>query len=211
MPVSYAQLKALLDVDEPDYATLAAIASGAGALQHLRKLAASPDEAVASKAVSLAGIIGDVASIGVISSAAKSPHALVRVAAAHAASLLPDSPQAARVVHALLNDRDIGVIKLATRAAERQSAPGMAAKAKQANTRMMSAVRASVKESSQRERATAMAMKTSKKAVSTAAAKMNRKVSGKAAAGQMPTGAMTEPPKAAKGVKARAMPTGKMN
>jgi HEAT repeat protein len=209
MPVSYAELKALLDVDEPDYAPLAAIASGA--LQHLRKLASSPDESVASKAVSLAGIIGDAGSIGVISNAAKSPHALVRVAAAHAASLLPDTPQAARVVHALLNDRDIGVIKLATRAAARQSDPRMAAKAKQANTRMMSAVRASVKASSQRERATAMATKASKKAGGTATAKMNRKVSGKAAAGEMPTGAMTEPPKAAKGMKARAMPSGKMN
>jgi hypothetical protein len=56
-----------------------------------------------------------------------------------------------------------------------------------------------------------MATKASKKAGGTAAANMNRKVSGKAAAGQMPTGAMIEPPKTAKGTKARAMPSGKMN
>ena len=209
MPVSYAELKALLDVDEPDYPALATIA--AGAMQHLRKLAASPDVSVASKAVSLAGIIGDSSSLGVVSDAVKSPHALVRVAAAHAASLLPDSPQAARIVSSLMNDRDIGVVKLAARAAERLSAPGMNVKAKRAQARMASAVRAAVKETSQRERATAMAMKASKKAGSTAALKKSRKTSGKAAAGQMPSGAMNEPPKGAKGVKARVMPAGKMN
>ena len=204
MPLSYAELKALLDVDEPDYQTLAVIATGA--MRHLRKLAASADESVASKAVSLAGIIGDSSSLGVIGDAVKSRHALVRVAAAHAASLLPDSPQAARVVNSLLNDRDIGVVKLAARAAERQSGAGMAAKAKRANARMASVVRAAVKENSQRERATAMAMKASKKADT--ASKATRKAGRKAAAGQMPSGAMTEPPK---GVKARAMPSGKMN
>ena len=55
MPISYSELKARLDVDEPDYAALAELA--AGAVQHLRKLAASPDESLASKAVSLAGIM----------------------------------------------------------------------------------------------------------------------------------------------------------
>ena len=41
MPLSYAELKSLLDVDEPDYPALATMA--AGAMNHLRKLAASPD------------------------------------------------------------------------------------------------------------------------------------------------------------------------
>jgi hypothetical protein len=204
MPVSYAELKAMLDVDEPDYPALAAIA--ADAMQHLRKLAASDDVSVASKAVSLAGIIGDTSSIGVVSDAARSRHALVRVAAAHAASLFPDGPQAARVVSKLLDDADIGVVKLAARAASRQTAPGIAVKAKRASARMASAVRAAVKENTQRERVTVMAMKARKKAGGRAA--QGKAAKRAAAAGQMPTGAMTEPPK---GAKARAMPAGKMN
>ena len=50
MPITLAKLKALLDVDEPDYPALAEIADGA--MQHVRKLAASPDESLASKAAS---------------------------------------------------------------------------------------------------------------------------------------------------------------
>lgn len=202
MPVSYAQLKALLDVDEPDYAKLAEIA--AGAMQHLRKLAASPDESVASKAVSLAGMIGDAASVAVVGDAARSRHALVRVAAAHAANLLPDTPQAARIVTRLLGDADIGVLKMATRAAARQSDPALAAIARRAQARMTTTVRAASQAFSQHERATAMAMKATKKAAA-ARGKTNRK---RAAAGQMPTGAMIEPTRSAK---ARAMPKGKMN
>lgn len=204
MPVSYAELKAKLDVDEPDYAALAVLA--AGAMQHLRKLAASDDLAVASKAVSLAGIIGDTSSLGVIGDAAGSRHALVRVAAAHAASLLPDSPQAARIVTRLLDDKDVGIVKMAARAAVRQSAPGIAAKAQRARTRMTAAVRAASVQTAQQERTAAMAMKARKKAGGKAArAKAPKRA---AAAAQMPTGAMTEPPK---GAKAQAMPSGKMN
>jgi hypothetical protein len=203
MPVSYAELKAMLDVDEPDYPALAAIA--AGAMHHLRKLAASEDVSVASKAVSLAGIIGDARSIGVVGDAARSRNSIVRVAAAHAASLLPDSPQAARIVTKLLDDNDIGIVKIAARAASRQTDPSVAAKAKRASARMATAVRAAVKENSQRKRAIVMAKKARKKAGGKAS---QRKAPKRAvAAGQMPTGAMVEPPK---GAKARAMPAGKM-
>jgi HEAT repeat protein len=203
MPVSYAQLKALLDVDEPDYAKLATRV--AGAMHHLRKLAASDDPSVASKAVSLAGIIADADSIAVVADAARSRNALVRVAAAHAASLLPDSPQAARVVSKLLGDDDIGVAKIAVRAAARQSDPALAPAAQRASAHLSSAVRAAMQQHTQRERTAAMAMKAAKKAGSGAAP--GKAIRARAAAGQMPTGAMVEPPK---GAKARAMPTGKM-
>ena len=188
MPISYAKLKALLDVDEPDYPALAA----------------SPDVSLASKAVSLAGIIGDDGCIGIVGSASKSRDVVVRVAAAHASTLLPDNPQSARVVNKLLDDKDVGVVKFATRAAARQSDPGVAAKAKRARTRMVATVRATKAQQSQRERSAAMAMKKAgKKARGTA--KTTRKGRTKAA-GKMPTGAMTDP----KGPKARKMPTGKM-
>jgi hypothetical protein len=194
MPITYAELKAMLDVDEPDYPALAELASNAQ--HHVRKLAASADESVASKAVSLAGIMGDADSIGIVGSASKSRHVLVRLAAAHAAGLLPDSPGATRVVSKLLDDKDVGVVKLAARAATRLSDPGLEVKARRATVRMHAAVR-------KIERKTAMATKAAKKASRVRASGKSKSTSGK-----MPPGAMTAP---AKGVKTRQMPTGKMN
>ena len=203
MTVSFAELRAMLDVDEPDYPALATIA--ADAMHHLRRLAVSDDVSLASKAVSLAGVIGDAGSIDVVGVAARSRHPLVRVAAAHAAGMLPDHPKAARVVSKLLDDDEIGVLKFGIRAASRQSASGIAAKAKRANTRMASAVRAAAKDHILHARATAMARKARKKTGGRAV--QERAPRGAAARGQMPTGAMTEPPK---GARARTMPTGKM-
>lgn len=125
-----------------------------------------------------------------------------RVAAAHAARSLPQSPEAVRVVRRLLDDSDLGVVKSATRAAVRQADPALAAKARRASARMATAVRKALKRT-RRERMTAMATKARKKA----AGASRRKASAKSAAGGMPTGAMIEPPKRAK---ARAMPAGKM-
>jgi HEAT repeat protein len=206
MPISYAALKAMLDVDEPDYPALAEIA--AGAMRHLRKLATATDASLASKAVSLAGIIGDADGTGIVEGASKSRDVLVRVAAAHAASLLPDTPQATRLVSKLLDDKDVGVVKLASRAAGRLSDPGVATKARRANTRIDAAVRAATAQALRQARRTAM----SKKAGMTAAgakarAGKARKGGTRTSASQMPTGAMTEPPKARK---ARKMPTGEM-
>jgi hypothetical protein len=204
MAISYAELKAKLDVDEPDYPALAEMA--ADSMQHLRKLATSPDVSLASKAVSLAGIIGDAESI--VSSAAKSRHVLLRVAAAHAATLMPDSPQAARVVSRLLDDKDVGVVKLAARAATRLSDPAVAVKARRATVRMVKAVRASAQASKREERSAAMATKRAKKTGSAATkSKAVRKGRSKAGAGKMPMGDMAEPPK---GGKAGDMPKGEM-
>jgi hypothetical protein len=207
MPISLSELKARLDVDEPDYPALAEMADGA--IQHVRKLAASPDVSLASKAVSLAGIMGDAGSVGIVDSASKSRQVLVRIAAAHAASLLPDSPQAARVVSKLLDDKDVGVIKFATRAARRQSDPAVSMKARRAVKRMEATARAMAAQQSRSERSAAMAVKKGKTAGAAATrAKATRKGSAKAAAGKMPAGAMTEPPK---GAKAGDMPTGEMD
>ena len=201
MPVSYAKLKEMLDVDEPNYAALAEIA--ADAMSQVRRLAASNDVSLASKAISLAGMIGGDSSVAVVKGAAKSREPLLRVAAAHAASLLPASPEAARVVNTLLDDSDVGVVKTATRAAMRQSDPALNAKVKRANARMATAVRKTKAEHTRQERATTMAMKARK----TRAGGSRKKAGARGAAGGMPTGAMTPPPK---GAKARTMPTGKM-
>lgn len=205
MAISYAELKAMLDVDEPDY--MALVEKAAGAMQHLRKLAESADVSLASKAVSLAGMMGDADSIGIIGNASKSRAVLIRVAAAHAATMLPDSPQTARVVGKLLDDTDVGVAKLAARAATRLSDPRMATKAKRASKRMEAAVRAMTAQKARSERTVAMTNKTGTKARSSTPARGAHKSSAKVK-GQMPTGAMTQPPK---GVKSRGMPTGKMN
>jgi hypothetical protein len=206
MPVSYAKLKAMLDVDEPDYAALAEVA--VGAMSHLRKLAASSDVALASKAVSLAGFIDDADSVAVVKAAARSRQPVVRVAAAHAASLMSASPEMASVVNKLLDDRDIGVVKTATRAAAGQTDRALAAKVPRARARMATAARSAAKENTRRERATAMAGKARKKARKKAGRSTAKsKAAGKRGGGQMPAGQMTEPPK---GAKARAMPTGKM-
>lgn len=202
MPVSLAELKAMLDVDEPDYGALADRA--AGAMNHLRKLAASPDASLASKAVSLAGFIDDAGSVAIVESAARSREPLIRVAAAHAASLMSDRPETARVVSKLLDDADIGVVKTATRAAMRQTDRGLAANVQRAMARMATAARKAAEENARREKATSMAKKARKKAGGSAA---KGKRGRKGTAGQMPTGAMTEPPK---GAKARTMPSGKM-
>ncbi|MDF0676421.1 MAG: HEAT repeat domain-containing protein [Nitrospira sp.] len=205
MAISYAELKTMLDVDEPDY--MALVEKAAGAMQHLRKLAESPDVSLASKAVSLAGMMGEADSIGIIGNASKSRAVLIRVAAAHAATMLPDSPQTARVVSKLLDDRDVGVVKLAALAATRLSDPRMATKAKRASKRMEAAVRAMTVQKVRRERNTAMTNQAGMKTRgSTTRAQATHKGSTKAS-GQMPTGAMTQPPK---GTKARGMPTGKM-
>jgi HEAT repeat protein len=210
MPISYAELKAMLDVDEPDYPALSEVA--AGAIRHLRKLAASADASLASKAVSLAGIMGDADCVAIVGSASKSRDVLVRVAAAHAASLLPDGPEATRMVSKLLDDRDVGVVKLAARAATRLSDPAVTAKARQANTRMAAAVRAATAKKRTQERSTTMATKAGKTAAKTAGggtrrAGATRRRRNGAAAAQMPTGAMTEPPKGKPG----KMPPGDMN
>lgn len=210
MPISYAELKAMLDVDEPDYPALSEVA--AGAIRHLRKLAASADASLASKAVSLAGIMGDADCVAIVGSASKSRDVLVRVAAAHAASLLPDGPEATRMVSKLLDDRDVGVVKLAARAATRLSDPAVTAKARQANTRMAAAVRAATAKKRPQERSTTMATKAGKTAAKTAGggtrrAGATRRRRNGAAAAQMPTGAMTEPPKGKPG----KMPPGDMN
>ncbi|UVT16516.1 MAG: hypothetical protein H8K04_02830 [Nitrospira sp.] len=206
MAISYAELKAMLDVDEPDY--MALVEKASGATQHLRKLAASADVSLASKAVSLAGMLGDPDSIGIIGNASRSREVLIRVAAAHAATMLPDSPQTARVVNKLLDDRDVGVVKHATRAATRLSDPGLATKAKRAGKRMQVAVRAMTAQTSRRERNTVMTHKAGTRARGAATQGRGTRKSSSKVKGQMPTGAMTQPPK---GTKARGMPTGKMN
>lgn len=201
MPLTYAQLEAMLDVDEPDYPALAIAA--AGAMRHLRKMAASDDASLASKAVSLAGMIGEADSVAVVADGARSADPVVRVAAAHAAAFLPDSAAAARVVNRLLGDADIGVVKVAARAASGQADRAVGAKVKQATTRLNAAARAT----STKKGAEKMAARKAAKATKATAATKRGATKVAAGAGGMPTGKMANPPK---GGKPGRMPTGRM-
>ena len=114
MAVTYEQVKAALDPEEPAY-NKAADALGAEALPHLARLVAGDHIMLASKAAYLAGLIGTAQAVDVVQRAARSTHASVRVAAAAAAGKL-SSADAGDVLINLIDDGDIGVQKVALRA-----------------------------------------------------------------------------------------------
>jgi len=114
MAVTFEQVKAALDPEEPAY-NKAAAALGVEALPHLARLVAGDQMMLASKAAYLAGLIGTSAAVDVVQRAARSTHASVRVAAAAAAGKL-SSADAGDVLINLIDDGDLGVQKVALRA-----------------------------------------------------------------------------------------------
>src|SRR5262245_20072554 len=100
MPVTFQQVLKQIDTDEPNYTALAAL--GPEALPHLATLVKSEDPGLASKAAYLASLIESDDAVEVLSSAATSPHDVVRVAAA-AGLRNVSSPQATAVVDRLLD------------------------------------------------------------------------------------------------------------
>jgi HEAT repeat protein len=112
MPVTMEQVRKALDPEEPDYAKATKL--GADALPHLAKLIAGKDIGLASKAASLAGMIGGQRSVPVLEKAAAHKDPRVRVAAAHSAQHLPIEGASA-VLAPLVADADIGVQKVALR------------------------------------------------------------------------------------------------
>lgn len=118
MNISMEMVRAALDCEEPDYPAAARL--GAGALPHLWTLVRGGDAMLASKAAYLAGLIGQEKSAPIIEEAARSPHAIVRVAAAGAARHLPGATGSV-ALGLLLDDDDIGIRKVALRSIH----PGM--------------------------------------------------------------------------------------
>jgi HEAT repeat protein len=117
------QVMQKLHVDEPDYPDAAQL--GPDALPHLRQLIAGSDAMLASKAAYLAGLIADPAALPVIEAAIKSPHPIVRVAAA--ATLGNHTQATAELFRQLLPDPDPGVRKTALRSLESRKPPGLRA------------------------------------------------------------------------------------
>lgn len=126
MPVTMATVRALLDVDEPKYVEAAEL--GPPALPFLEKLVHDADPMLASKAAYLASLIEGQHAEAIVKTAAKSPHAVVRVAAAAAARNLP-AAAAETVLGTLKTDDDAGVRKTVARAspAARSTPPPLSA------------------------------------------------------------------------------------
>lgn len=122
MNVTMDDVLRVLDPDEVDYA--AASELGPAALPFLMTLVQGDDPGMAAKAAYLAGVLEGELSEQVVTAAAVSDDARVRVAAAHAASMLAPAP-ASRVLGVLLLDPDAGVQKLALRSVSAGLSPDL--------------------------------------------------------------------------------------
>jgi hypothetical protein len=116
VPVTMKQVRAQLDRDEPDYPAAAQL--GANAIPHLAQLVQNSDPMLASKAAYLASLIQDDRSNAVLKQAAHSSHNEVRIAAAAGIRNIESPISLADI---LLNDRDVGVRKVALRSIEARS------------------------------------------------------------------------------------------
>ncbi|POH74772.1 hypothetical protein [Arthrobacter glacialis] len=114
-----------LDPDEVDYA--AASQLGPDALPFLMTLVQGQDPGLAAKAAYLAAVVEGELSERVVTAAAASGDVRVRVAAAHAASMLAAEP-ASRVLGTLLLDSDAGVQKLALKSVSAGLSPDLMVK-----------------------------------------------------------------------------------
>ena len=113
MAVTMSQVLAEIDKDEPNYQAAAKL--GPDALPLLRQLIEADDPMRASKAAYLAGMIGGAQALPVLGLAAAHREPVVRVAAAHALRKGTDTPN--DLLENLLDDGDVGVRKVALRAA----------------------------------------------------------------------------------------------
>jgi HEAT repeat protein len=125
MSITMKDVRACLDPDEPDYAR--AVKLGPEALPFLKELVEGPDIGLASKAASLAGMIGGEQSMAVLEKAALSHEPVVRVAAASSIRNLKEE-QAVKIMDLISNDADAGVRKVMLRSAAKFSSPQMVAR-----------------------------------------------------------------------------------
>jgi HEAT repeat protein len=125
MAVTSEQVRAVLDLDEPDYEEAAQL--GSEALPHLQRFVEGGDPNLASKAAYLAGRIGDPRAAPILELAAASDDPVIRVAAASGAPHMPDE-QADPVLLTLVDDDDPGVRKTALKAVPASPSEDLAAK-----------------------------------------------------------------------------------
>jgi HEAT repeat protein len=111
MSVTMEEVRAAVEPDEPDYRGAAAHL-GAAALPFLAELVQGEDPGLASKAASLAGNIDTAEARAVLVEAGRSPHVVVRIAAAGAVAGLIGLPVNDLLI-ALMSDKDPYVRKVA--------------------------------------------------------------------------------------------------
>jgi HEAT repeat protein len=126
MSLTMDDVRSAVEPDEPDYPTAAA-RLGVAALPLLSELIQGDDPALASKAASLVGNIDGADSLEVLWTAARSPHAVVRIASAASVAELRELPVTNLLV-ALLDDEDPYVRKVALDSAALTHAVGAASK-----------------------------------------------------------------------------------
>ena len=114
MALTMVEVRAVLDLEEPDYEQAAKL--GPEALPHLEKLVKEADTLLASKAVYLAALIQDERSVRIVREAALREDPILRVAAAAAARYLPCTP-VSEILISLVNDTDVGVQRVALESA----------------------------------------------------------------------------------------------
>lgn len=101
------EVRAMLDVDEPDYPGFARRLD-ASDVASLRALVAEDEPRIASKAAYLASLLPEAGSVEVVDLAGQSRHPVVRVAAASGLAAL-DAASARPIARRLLTDLDPGV------------------------------------------------------------------------------------------------------
>lgn len=131
MTVSLQDVRALLDVDEPDYVFASLL--GPAALPHLHELVTTGEPMLASKAAYLAGLIEGGGEV--VATAAASEEPLVRIAAAGTAVNL-SAQEAEPILASLVDDGELGVrvtaakaVLAETSAVSAESAPALVARA----------------------------------------------------------------------------------
>ncbi|AFR47721.1 hypothetical protein [Gordonia sp. KTR9] len=122
MTVTMKDVRALLDPDEPDYNSAAAL--GTDALPHLAQLADGGDAMLASKATYAASLIGGEGADAVVHGAARNDDPVVRVAAAAASANLR-ARAANDILEALIADTDAGVRKIAQMAVPEEASDSL--------------------------------------------------------------------------------------
>lgn len=127
MPVTKTQVKKALMPEEPDYCKASQL--GPEALPHLKGFITGKDEALASKATYLAGLIKDSKIVDILITAAASQSDLVRIAAAASAKHLKAS-DSSKILDILANDASYGVRKMVLISAPKNPSPELVNKIK---------------------------------------------------------------------------------
>jgi HEAT repeat protein len=124
MAIPTDQLRRHLSAEEPDYDFLARL--GPAILPQLMRFVQDRNQAVASAAAAVAGMIGGEGAVQVLAGATRNRSPQVRTAAA-AALRQVRAPAATRLVASLLRDSDKNVRQFAIKAAATRREPGLLA------------------------------------------------------------------------------------